>query len=498
MSRRDFSGARSNKFKAAISRLKEKIRPHGLPYPFLFSLYPVLFLYLHNINEVRLAQVFWAAIISLGIASVCWFLTRIISTQRSKRSLALFLFLLLFHFYGFYYDQVVGLLPPSLRPLQAHLLAFALPGTIWLVLTILIFRSKRSFLLFNRLLHTTVFLLLAWNIGSIAIRRAGSLLDFSRANRPEHQHLTITPDRTPDIYCFILDEFAAPESIRSLFGYDHSAFVASLRRQGFFVAEQSHSLHTLTEPAIAAIMNLGELSPAQDPFSQVRNNKVAVLLKNRGYRIIDFACQRSLFLEAADQRFYYDLDHASIFFNDYYRALFEQSLLRILPDLWRVEKTDLSHFYRERIRQVFEKLPAVVKTNGPKFVFVHLFSPHEPFVFDAQGGAADPGHIWDHTDPRHYLGQYIYVSRRILETTTMILANSPTTPVIILQSDHGYRGPMRQRKGLKKVPRSEKTLVLNALYLPDIPLPAIAPSLSPINNFRLIFNLYFGARYPFL
>ncbi len=341
-------------------------------------------------------------------------------------------------------------------------------------------------------------LLLAWNIGGIAIHHAGQRFDHWRESRPGIKRLPVGQTRTPDIYCFVLDEFAAPESVRSLFGYDSSAFVASLRRQGFFVAQQSRSPYTLTEPAIAAILNLGESPAGKDPFLQVRRNAVAALLKNRGYRIIDFACQRSLFLEAADQRFYYPLAHASIFFDDFYRALFERSLLRVLSDLWQLKKTDLSRFYRERILQVFRELPAVVRTPGPKLVFVHLFSPHEPFVFDAAGKPGDPAHIWDHADPAHYLEQYIYISRRLLQTAAKIIADSPTAPVIIMQSDHGYRGSRRRGKESQPVSLSEMTRVFNALYLPGVPLAGIEPSLSPLNNFRLLFNSYFGTRYPLL
>ncbi|MFH2107731.1 MAG: hypothetical protein ABII93_03600 [Chrysiogenia bacterium] len=455
-------------------------------------------MYLRNIREVQWTQVIWAALASLAIAGAGWFMTGIFSSQRNKRSLALFSFVTLFHFYGLYYDQIAGWLPFLSRPLLAHLLALVPPAIIWLALTVLIFKSRRSFSVLNRVLQTAVLLLLAWNIGGITIHHAGQRLDHWQQSRAGIQRLPAGQTRTPDIYCFVLDEFAAPESVRRLFGYDNSAFTASLRRQGFFVAQQSRSPYTLTEPAIATILNLGEFSAVKDPFLQVRRNAVAALLKNRGYRIIDFACQRSLFLEAADQRFYYPLAHASIFFDDFYRALFERSLLRVLSDLWQLKKTDLSRFYRERILQVFKELPAVVKTPGPKLVFVHLFSPHEPFVFDAQGKPADPLHIWDHADPAHYLEQYIYICRRLLQTAAMIIADSPAAPVIIMQSDHGYRGSRRRGKESQPVSLSEMTLVFNALYLPGVPLAGIEPSLSPLNNFRLVFNSYFGTRYPLL
>ncbi len=494
----DLAPGRNRAGAEAATSIKDEALWRWSLYPFLFSFYPVLFLYLRNIREVRLVQVFWAAVISFAIAVACWFLTRLLSRQRSKRSLLLFLFLLLFHFYGLYYAQISGLLPQTSRPLQAHILAFILPGTTWLVLTILAMRSRRSFSSLNRILQAAVLLLLAWNIGGIAIHHARSLLDHTRERGPEKQRLPAERALTPDIYCFVLDEFASPESARSLFGYDNGDFIAALRRLGFFVAEQSRSLYAMTEPAIAAILNLGVFSNRENPFPRIRHNAVAAALKNRGYRVIEFASLNTLFMDAADQRIYYHLVHASIFFDDFYRALFERSLLRILPDLWQLEKADLLRYYRARILQVFEELPAIVKIPGPKFVYVHLFSPHEPFVFGKRGEPVDPGHIWNHTDPRYYLGQYIYVSRRILETAAMILADSPAPPVIIMQSDHGYRGSYRLGNESKPISPAEMVRVFNALYLPGIPLDRIPPALSPLNNFRLVFNSYFGTNYPLL
>ena len=38
----------------------------------------------------------------------------------------------------------------------------------------------------------------------------------------------------------------------------------------------------------------------------------------------------------------------------------------------------------------------------------------------------------------------------------------------------------------------EKTGILNAYYLPDLDNNPLYPSITPVNSFRLVFNLYFG------
>jgi hypothetical protein len=254
----------------------------------------------------------------------------------------------------------------------------------------------------------------------------------------------------------------------------------------------------LTEPAIADILNLGEWPAGADPFSLVRRNAVASFLKRRGYRIIEFPVLPALFMEDADLRFHYPLSRASIFFDDFYRTLFEATLLRVLPDVWKSRKTGFSRFYRERVLHVFERLPRLVVSPGPKFVFIHVYCPHEPFVFDARGGPVDDAHAWDHADRRFYVGQYRFISGKIAETAARILEDSARPPVIIIQSDHGYRGPLRRGAGGDPVPRDEMVRVFNALHLPGVDQNRIDASLAPANNFRLVFNLYFGTRYPLL
>ena len=466
-------------------------------YPFLFASYPVLFLYLRNIREVQPQQALAALGVSLLVAFLAWMLTRLLVGRAGKRPLLLFLFLLFFHGYGVYFAAIAGWLPVASRPLLAHALALVLPLGVWLGLSWAVVRSGKDFRRLHQVLGLVVVLLVSWNLLGILMHVGRAAV--SRKRPPlEVRHGARNRAAVPDIYCFVLDEFASLESAQSRFQYDNAALADTLRRQGFFIARNSRSRFWLTEMAIADILNLGEWPDKGDPFPLIRRNAVASFLARQGYRIIEFPVQPVSFMEAADLRFHYSLTRASIYFNDFYRTLLENTLLRFLPDLWRRQKTDFTRFYRQRALHVFDKLPALVKSPGPKFIFAHVYCPHEPFVFNAQGGMVDAAHAWDHADPRFYLEQYMFISSKIAETTALIVKDSATPPVIIIQSDHGYRGSLRQGKRQHRVPRDEMVRVFNALYLPGVAAEQIDPALSPLNNFRLVFNRYFGARYVLL
>jgi len=248
-------------------------------YPFFFSLYPVLFLYLHNIGEVPWAQALLSGAAALAIAIAFWPATRLVARGVQKRALALFLFLLLFHSYGSYYHAISSLLPGTLSPLAAHALASVIPGGVWLLLTLALGRSRRDFSFLSRALGWAVLVLLAWNLGGILLYHGRSLRE--QASRREGM-ADASGAGGPDIYCFVMDEYAAIESARSLFQYDNSAFADKLRQMGFFVARDSRSPFQKTEFALASLLNPGGIDGRCDPYPRIRRNEVTSFLKRHG------------------------------------------------------------------------------------------------------------------------------------------------------------------------------------------------------------------------
>ena len=134
---------------------------------------------------------------------------------------------------------------------------------------------------------------------------------------------------------------------------------------------------------------------------------------------------------------------------------------------------------------------------GPKFIFVHILAPHNPFVFGPQGeylNRTTPFTLNDDVDAMDtnsyisgYTGQVTYLNRRVLETVNQILDRSATPPVIIIQGDHGS----------PRTPEWNMT-ILNGYYLPGEGNRFLYSSISPVNTFRVIFNAYFGGKLEIL
>jgi hypothetical protein len=150
---------------------------------------------------------------------------------------------------------------------------------------------------------------------------------------------------------------------------------------------------------------------------------------------------------------------------------------------------------RELILAQFDQLEEIPQIPGPKFVFAHVVSPHQPFVFGPNGDSMiiperiNKGQTYYTVDDytRGYRNQVIFISNQVLETVTKILQESPQPPVIIIQGDHGP----------SHFDKPDRMAILNAYYFPSTS-PAFYPGITPVNSFRLFFNTYMYANLDLL
>jgi hypothetical protein len=161
----------------------------------------------------------------------------------------------------------------------------------------------------------------------------------------------------------------------------------------------------------------------------------------------------------------------------------------VLPDFLVPDASQPLDDKRQQVLYDLEMLPRLPQEeSSPKFVFAHILLPHEPFVFDPQGEPVNyPEPLDDETYVAAYRDQVIFLNQRLLPILRSLIETSPTPPIIILQGD---TGPGR-------VSHAGRMAILSAYYLPDVD-ELLPPTLSPINNFRLIFNLYFGGQFDLL
>jgi hypothetical protein len=300
------------------------------------------------------------------------------------------------------------------------------------------------------------------------------------------------PD-SPDIYYIILDGHTRTDVLAEAFGHDNGPFIQSLKDLGFYVAECSQSNYENTPQSLTSSLNLDYLQNMSDTFrlgkeermglfKLLDSNNVQETVSNFGYKTVAFAS--GFFLaEWRDADVFIAPPHGPI--TEFETLLMDSSYMQILHEMGFINLDDIfAERYRTRTRLILNSFDDVVNIPGPKFVFIHLIIPHEPFAFDAMGNPIPPEEI---NIKEGYLNQVKYIDKAILPNLEILIRKSSTHPVIILQGDHGpwMVNPAAQMK------------ILNAYYLPK-GSAALYPSISPVNSFRVVFNEYFGANLPLL
>jgi hypothetical protein len=149
---------------------------------------------------------------------------------------------------------------------------------------------------------------------------------------------------------------------------------------------------------------------------------------------------------------------------------------------------------RDRFNTVFNNIDDIARMPQPTFAYLHLISPHPPFVFDPNGNPTDPADFWNdqrlypgNLYKKGYVNQTQFLNKKMLQAVDTILAESDAPPIIIIQGDHG---PWLQ-------PKDKRMWILAALYLPGHN-DKLYLTITPINFFRLVFNSYFGGKYEVL
>ena len=309
----------------------------------------------------------------------------------------------------------------------------------------------------------------------------------------------------PDVYYFILDSYGRADLLEQSYGYDNSSFLSALETRGFYVASCSQSNYGRTEISLGSSLNMLYLQDLDGLFNpenigrsrlwdSLRHSAVRYNFESLGYKTVNFA-NGFAWMELRDAGEFVTPPPFSAGLTEFEGLFLRTTLARHLEDLgWVDPDAILGQTSRDRFNMVFNSLGDLARDPAPTFAYIHLISPHPPFVFGPDGSPTYPADFWN--EQRKYPGnlyvkgyenQLTYLNSRMEAGIDAILQNSPTPPVIIIQGDHG---PWLQ-------PKDKLFRILNAYYLPGHG-DKLYPQISPVNSFRLVFDEYFGGHYDLL
>lgn len=446
-------------------------------HPFLLAIFPVLFLFAYNIDEARYSDLLWPIPIVLVGTLILLFLLRLVTKSYVKGAIAASYFLLLFFSYGHVRDAIYSLL----RPLGVDInwIGPTVNTSLWVLWTLLLFigvlligKAQRNFSTLTKFLNITAVILVSVSLVNIGIYevKTGNL------ELEKMEEGSATYSKRPDIYYIILDCHSRQDVLMEHWNYDNGEFINFLTDRGFYVASESYSNYPRTLLSVSSSLNmqythyvleegLSDLEAKTILFRMVQDNEVSRVLKSIGYHYVYVS---SGWAEGGMHRY-----------ADMYRTIskarvtnFAARLIRttvIAPLVFSLTAPTL----RDRVLYAFDTLSDLPAHRNPLFVFGHVQCPHAPYIFDRYGNPTAGGE-------GTYIEQLRFVDR-MAKVVVDELLESDEPPIIILQGDTGEPGMD----------------ILNAYYLPGVEHD-LYPTISPINSFRKIFNLYFGGNYELL
>lgn len=485
-----------------LSRLVQKLSEwFSIPWYFIvFSAYPVLALLASNIGQVKAGSAWRPLLVSILFGLLLFMLLRLFLRDRYRAAFLTTLWMALFFSFGHVYMMLAE------KWEEFNFTPYMLVA--WLALAVLfyIWATRPRFTFRDAVL--------ALNVVSLGLV-VTSLVQVNSGVQKGSGHYTAAknapvaeltrPENPPDVYYFILDSYGRADLLEQAYGYDNSGFIQGLEKRGFYVAECSQSNYVRTEISLGSSLNMMYLQDLDPAFAadstrrsrlwdSLKHSAVRYNLEEMGYKTIAFATGFA-WNELEDADVFYTPDSIDMGITEFEVLFLRTTLARYVNELhWIDPDQIMGQNFRDRTMNVFNRVDDIARDPEPTFAYVHLISPHPPFVFGPNGEPTYPPDFWNENREypadlyaKGYQNQLTFLNRKLLEAVDTILANSDTPPIIILQGDHG---PWLQTK-------EKRMRILNAYYLPGH-TDKLYSNITPVNTFRLIFDTYFGGRYGLL
>ncbi len=487
-------------------------------HPFLFAFYPILYLYAHNVYQLRIIDFLPSALLVVGIGTLLFWLLSFL-LKKNKAGIIISLFSIFIFSYGYVYDFTRKIVS-DINIYHFYLL------TVWIIalffLLFILLKSRGNWKRLTRFLNimgTVLIMVPLFNIGTYYFKAVNNHLSEELGIHTKKTGDEIKSEKTlPDIYYIILDGYGRGDVLEEFYSYNNNQFLNQLKEKGFYVADKAKTNYMQTPLSFASSLNfsyLDDLSKEVGKESQDRlilrklvfENKVSTFLQKEGYEYIHIM---SPYVLLAGRNPYADtnIDPESSL-NGFEYLLLQTTVFK--PFLETISGLNQVEAHAEGILNTFSYLKNIPEVKIPTFIFVHIICPHPPFVFDENGkvDSKDKFFLWKdgshwmeiYGDKKDYVERYrkqlIFLNKEVISTIDTIMSKSKTPPIVILQGDHGP-GSMLEWENSEKTNMKERMSILNAYYLPDGGDKLLYDSITPVNTFRIIFNYYFGTDYEIL
>ena len=486
-------------------KLKESIALH----PFLFAIFPIIFIYSINSQEIKFEEIFLLSIIILSITFGLIFLLSLVFKNKKAIGFVVSISFIIFFSYG----HVHNLISYNFELRHFYLLTIFLA---FFAISIYYFiKTKRKL---NNIIKITnamgIILIVISGMNIISDNVVGNTsIDFIDTSSNIN---TNQINDKPDVYYIILDAYAGNDILNDYFGYDNNEFILFLKENNFHVVPHALTNYPTTALSLASSLNMKYLDCVENSkvtreefresescfgpsiaYDMVQNNEIMKKFNQEGYTIINS-------YSGIEPTRNFDIAFSNLCGK--YSGIMNSELTITL-----IGKSILNPFYvelfedvkRDQILCVLSELEEVHKKYDKSiFVFAHLMLPHSPYIFGPNGESVSPEKMearWEglENDKQGYLNQVKFANKKLEQIITTIIDESTIPPIIIIQGDHGLKSKINDLNNPTNKEIHNRLSIINAYHIPttnELPYQNI----TPVNSFRVVFNELFDEKLEIL
>ena len=478
-----------------FGRLKKILIQHNLHY--------LLLLFFFCLNGYRifrdLVAVDSLVVFFISVALTFLFLSFLLKKfgwDQIRIGMILLYFMFLFLFFGNIEDGFSGLKALVFLSEPLYFIPFIFLVS---VLVVMVIRKVNSFFLFRSFVNTVLLIWVLSEIFFITFKKKDK--EFFRVE--DMRVKSLVHHKKLPVYLVVLDEYGGDSTLLKGFNFDNTHFKSDMIQLGFKDVHHSTANYPLTVHSVSSTLDMDYLPDDiltsgyaygyKYGLTRIRENKTAAIFSKWGYRINNFS--------------FFDFKQAPADFTNIIwgggarvvtaRCMHARLYKHLISFSHRYhfgfwENRERDHNFNQIHFSLTHSLEEAGKDTIPSFNFIHILSPHKPFLFDSSGNKLDYSKIEkgiSFSEPAAYLWSVKKINQLITDWSAKIIKAYQGDVIILIMSDHGPS----IRKGEKR-----KLDNLNLVYVPDGKNSGWYEGMSNVNQFRVLFNTFFGQQFPIL
>ena len=315
----------------------------------------------------------------------------------------------------------------------------------------------------------------------------------------------------PDIYFFVFDAYTNNATLKTVWNFNNDLVTDWLASRGFRIGSNTHSNYDFTTYSISSTFNMNfipadkgnDASVAKNILrsnKSLSDNETFSILSKENYDINFLAPFRNS-IQYNGLGYFFDYLVTGQIEGQTFPGCFRRSNFFISLRNLVYNHSHIDYYYNvfnDKYQNILKTVAAIKNTTDsntnrkPHFVYGHILVPHAPPLFDANGKFITPKEALTANYFNTYTDQIKFANFLIRDLVSFIQSHNKHNTVIIIEGDHGYSfypPDSIPRFGFKN---------FNAIYFPDNNYNLLYDSMSPVNDFRIVFNKYFSQHFPLL